>query len=152
MENLIVTALQERAVDVNDWSQTCFALACCESDRVRFANTNIKELLGELFTHRFQLGSLAHRRGDHGNAFIRHLGSNRFSSVQGKRRQPITCLVNWLAFLFLERRRSVKEHRICGSRFVAVSFLGNTVQQHRAFHFSDPVSYTHLTLPTILLV
>ena len=68
LENLVVAALQERAVNVHDRSQADFGLTGRKRDGVRFADSDVEEAIGKLFADGFKFVALAHGRRDHRDA------------------------------------------------------------------------------------
>ena len=75
LEDLVVAPLQERAVDIDDRPQPGLGHAGRHGDRVRFANADVEEAVGELVADRLEHVALAHGGGDHDRprAFAAHL-------------------------------------------------------------------------------
>ena len=71
LEDLVVAALQEGAVDVDDRPQAGLGLAGGKGHGVRFANAGVEEAIGKRVANRFQLVPLAHGGGHHGDLRIR---------------------------------------------------------------------------------
>ncbi len=92
LENLIVAALQERAVDVDDRPQTGLGLAGGKRDGVRFADAGIEKAIREFIANRFELVALAHGGGHHRHPFVvPHLVANRVAGDVGVRRRDSIC-------------------------------------------------------------
>ena len=67
LEDLVVAALQERAVDVDDRPQPGLGHAGGEGHGVRFADAGVEEPVGKVVADRLELVPLAHRGGQHGD-------------------------------------------------------------------------------------
>jgi hypothetical protein len=70
LEQLVVRALQKRAVDIDDRSEANLGLTSGEGDSVTFADADVEESFGKVVAHALEFVALAHRGGDHGDAWI----------------------------------------------------------------------------------
>ena len=86
LEQLIVAALQEGAVDIDNRPQAGFRLPGGKCHGVRFANADVEKPVGKGVANRFQFVSLAHGGGEHGDArVVLHLLLNRLAGDIGVR-------------------------------------------------------------------
>ena len=138
LKNLVVAALQEGAVDIDDRPQSGLGLAGGERHGVRFADARVEEPLGKCLANGLQLGALAHRGGQHRDLGIGfHLREDRLAEDVGVGLRR-AFLESQNAFVLAgEGGRRVKVNRIFGGRLETVSFFGHDVQQHRARHVLD---------------
>ena len=67
LEDLVVRALEERAVDVDDRPGAGLGHAGGERHRVALADADVEKLAGERIADLLELVSLAHGGGDHGD-------------------------------------------------------------------------------------
>ena len=78
LEDLVERPLQERAVDVDDRSAAHLGLPRGKGHRVRLADADVEEAVGEFLAHRLELVALAHGRGEHRHPFVApHAGADR---------------------------------------------------------------------------
>ena len=83
LKNLIVAALQESAVNVDDGTQARLGLAGGKGHGVRFANAGVEEAIGKRVAHALKIVSLAHGGRHHRDLGIRlqRIGDRRASHV-----------------------------------------------------------------------
>ena len=70
LEDLVVAALQERAVDVHNRPQPGFGLPRSEGHCMGFTDARVEESPGEFVADRFQLVALAHGGCHYGHTFV----------------------------------------------------------------------------------
>ncbi len=140
LENLIVAALHEGAVDGDHRPQAGLGQSGGERHRVRFADAHVEELVGKLVADRFEHGALAHGGGDRHDSLVgSHLLEDRVAHQFGVRRPAGGLLQpHDRAVLALEGGGGVEHRGVFGGGLEAVPLLGHHVQQHRARHLREP--------------
>ena len=140
LEDLVVRALEERAVDVDHRPRAGLGHAASHRDGVALADADVEELLREGLAHLLELVPLAHRGRQHGDLRVAGAGVEQGGGegvgvglVAGdlQRDDPLLGL--------LERVRRVELHRILHGRLEAVALVGQDVEQDRPAHRLDPL-------------
>ncbi len=135
LEDLVVRALEERAVDVDDRPGAGLGHAGGESHRVALADADVEELVGERVADLLELVPLAHGGGDHGDLGVAAArleqrvadGVGVGAARRGlERDDPVARL--------LERGGGVELDRVFHGRLEAVPLVGQDVEQDRPVH------------------
>ena len=132
LEDLVVRALEERAVDVDDRPGAGLGHASGERHRVALADAHVEKLGRECVANLLELVALAHGGGDHGHPGVAAAGfKERVADGVGvgaarrglERDDPVARL--------LKRRGRVELDRVFHGRLEAVPLVGQDVQQDR---------------------
>ena len=138
LEDLIVRALQKRAVNVDDRSQADFGLAGGKGDGVAFADADVEEAIGKRIADLLELVALAHGGRDHGDARIDlYLMVNRIGRDVREGPRGAAGHANDLVVMAFELRRRVEQYRVFGGRLEAVALFGDHVEQNRSLDLLD---------------
>ena len=140
LEDLVVRALEERAVDVDDRPGAGLGHAGGEGDGVALADADVEELAREGVADLLELVPLAHRGGDHGDLGVAAAGfEQRIADGVGVGAARRGLERDDAVARLLKRRRGVELDRVFHRRLEAVPLVGQDVEQDRPVQRLDPL-------------